>query len=160
MQCYGCTQSGYVDIVRFDVKGSVKIGAGVLVPNVPQLARNPVVVSELTLNQQISTINPTTSYTVPSGTPGQAGLYRITVNLVTRSMGTGTCTATITTNNGLNQILDGPTSPINLATGSEVDATYIGYLDRGSTIRYATTYNATSGAYALVLFVEYLGSGF
>lgn len=112
----------------------------------------PTLLAVNTLNQT-SSIGTTTLYAVPvSG----AGIYRVSVSVITTSTGTGNVTATITYQNGVASIPK-TASTVSLASlGAEAINAFTFYSAASQNISYATTY-ATTGTYAIRIRLEYLG---
>ena len=115
------------------------------------------VLAPVSLTAQTATIGATTAFTTPTGL---AGLYRITVDLITTSAGSaGTATASIATNNGSGAKTQ-TTGVLDLTTlGAEVATVFEATLGGGQTITYSTTVAAAVGApqYSLSIRCEFLG---
>jgi hypothetical protein len=115
------------------------------------------VVAKVNLSGQTAPISATTIYTAPAS---QSGMYRITVSLITRTVGSGgACIAAIATQNGAAKTWQS-TNSINLTmNGSEVSTAFVGNVLAAGAIEYSTSMPGATGApaYQLGVTVEYLG---
>lgn len=129
-----------------------------------QIGFSSNIVASVNLTAQAAAIAATTLYAVPVG---QSGLYRVTVDAITTTVGTtGTVSTTISWNNGV-IALNAIGFQLNLtALGSEVGLTRsVGgdsvtvFAVGGTNIQYSTTFSNVTGApqYSLRLRTEFLG---
>lgn len=114
-------------------------------------------VASLTLPPQSASIGQTTFVTVPV-----AGMYRLTVDIITTTAGTGgNASATITYNNGSTSSSTGVGGTANLALlGSENNLSNNDlkfYSAASQPVQYAISNSGSTGLYQLRLRLEYLG---
>lgn len=138
---------------QFSITGSSPINLNSFTPSSSggtATANNPIIAS-VSLTGQSASIGTTTFFTTAA-----AGLYRITVSLITTTTGVGNVFTTFGYNNGTaSNTIIGATLSFG-SSGAEATNTFTFYSPASQTVTYATTY-ASTGGYALRVRLEYLG---